>query len=157
MHRLFRQSLQRPGRRGQATAAVLVALVLLLDVLSSSPEAHAWIHGHCGCTADNANASGSVMRLLNVLGASPQARAWVYSHAASGANASCNHNHGPANPNDDGCIVTLFAQGVVAATVFAALIFALFRLGAVTVRAGEAFCLLVPHYLLPPLCGPPQS
>jgi hypothetical protein len=157
MHRLFRQSLQRTGRLGQATAAVLVALVLMLDVLSSSPEAHAWIHGRCECTVNNANASGSVMRLLNVLGASPQARAWVYSHAASGANAGCNHNHAPAHPNDDGCIVTLFAQGVVLATVCAALIVALFRLGAVTVRAGETLHLSVPHYLLPPLCGPPQS
>jgi hypothetical protein len=144
-----------PSPLTRITAGVGVALVLLLNVLASSPEAHAWIHRNCGCTAQAANTSGSVVRLLNVLGASPSARAWIQNH--SGANAGCTHSHDPANPNDDGCIVTLFAHGVVTASVFAAIAVTLFRLAAVAASPREVLCLSAPRYLLPPLCGPPQN
>jgi hypothetical protein len=149
-----------PSFSTRLIAGAGVALVLLLSVLASSPEAHEWIHGHGGCTANNANASGGVVRLLNALGTSPRARAWINSHSGHtmpGANAGCADNHDPANPDDDGCVVTLFAHGVVTATVFAALVIALFRLVSFTAPPGAALCLPAPHYLLPPLCGPPQS
>ncbi len=126
-----------------------VALVLLLCVLASSPAAHEWIHGNCGCAA---NPDGSFSRLLNVLGTSPGARVWINSHSGPAT-----HHHDPAHPDEDGCIVTLFAHGVITATVFAALIVALFRLTAVAAQPGEALCLSAPPYLLPPLCGPPQN
>jgi hypothetical protein len=144
-----------PSPLTRFTAGVGVALVLLLNVLASSPEAHAWIHRNCGCTAQGANNGSSVARLLNVLGASPSARAWIQNHG--GANTGCAHNHNPANPDDDGCIVTLFAHGVVTASVFAAIAVALFRLATVAASPREEFCLSAPRYLLPPLCGPPQS
>jgi hypothetical protein len=139
-----------PSLSTRLVAGAGIALVLLLNVLASSPEAHAWIHGGCGCTANNANANGSVGQLLNALGASPAARAWIQNHSGT-------HNHDPANPHDDGCVVTLFAQGLVTATVFAALVIPLFRLIAVAVQPGGALRLPAPHYLLPPLCGPPQG
>ena len=144
-----------PSPLTRITAGVGVALVLLLNVLASSPEAHAWIHRHDGCAAQGANNGSSVARLLNVLGASPSARAWIQNHG--GANTGCAHNHNPANPDDDGCIVTLFAHGVVTASVFAAIAVALFRLATVAASPREALCFSAPRYLLPPLCGPPQS
>jgi hypothetical protein len=115
-----------PSLLTRFTAGAGVALVLLLNVLAASPEAHEWIHGH-------------------------------EEHAAHGASTTGAHPHDTDNPDDDGCVVTLFAHGVVTATVFAALIVALFRLVAVTAPPGEALCLPAPHYLLPPLCGPPPS
>jgi hypothetical protein len=126
-----------------------IALVLLLCVLASSPSAHEWVHGNCGCAA---NPGGSFSRLLNVLGTSPGARAWIDRHSGP-----VTHHHDPANPDDDGCVVTLFAHGVISATVFASLIVALSRLAAVPAQPGEEPCLSAPRYLLPPLCGPPQS
>jgi hypothetical protein len=149
-----------PSFLTRLVAGTGVALVLLLSVLASCPEAHEWIHGDGGCATNNANPGGSVGRLLNVLGASPGARMWIDSHcgrAAHSANTGCAHHHDPANPDDDGCIVTLFAHGIVTATVFAALVVALFRLRAVTVPPHTAPRLPAPHYLLPPLCGPPGS
>jgi hypothetical protein len=141
-----------PSLLTRFTAGAGVALVLLLSVLASSPTAHEWIHGHCGCAANNANPSGSFGRLLNELGASPGARAWINSHSGPAT-----HHHDADKPDEDGCVVTLFAHGVITATVFVALIVVLSRLVAVTARPGEALCLSAPHYLLPPLCGPPQS
>jgi hypothetical protein len=133
-------------------ASAGVALVLLLSVLASSPSAHEWIHDHSECTANNANPSGSFSRLLNVLGTNPGARAWIKSHSRPAT-----HHHDPSHPDEDGCVVTLFAHGVITATVFAALIVTSSQLVAVTAQPGEALCLSAPHYLLPPLCGPPQG
>jgi hypothetical protein len=138
-----------PSLFTRLVAGAGVALVLLLCVLASSPTAHEWIHGNCGCAT---NPGGSFSRLLNVLGTSPGARAWINSHSGPAT-----HHHDPAHPDEDGCVVTLFAHGVITATVFAALIVALSRLVAIADRPGEALCLSAPHYLLPPLCGPPQS
>jgi hypothetical protein len=102
----------------------------------------------------------ALVLLLNVLAACPAAHEWIHGHgehAAPGANATDAHHHDADQPDEDGCVVTLFAHGVITATIFAALIVALFRLVAVAARPGAALCLSAPHYLLPPLCGPPRS
>jgi hypothetical protein len=117
---------RKPSLLTRLIAGAGVALVLLLNVLAASPEAHEWIHGHG-------------------------------EHAAHGANAAHTHRHNAADVDEDGCVVTLFAHGVVTATIFAVLAVALFRLVAIATQPGEALCLSAPHYLLPPLCGPPQS
>jgi hypothetical protein len=138
-----------PSLFTRLVAGAGVALVLLLCVLASSPSAHEWIHGHCGCAA---NPGGSFSRLLNVLGTSPGARTWIDRHSGPAA-----HHHDADKPDEDGCVVTLFAHGVITATIFAELIVALSRLVDVPARPGEAPCLSAPRYLLPPLCGPPQN
>jgi hypothetical protein len=102
----------------------------------------------------------ALVLLLGVLAACPAAHEWIHGHeepAAHSANTGCTHHHDAENPDEDGCVVTLFAHGVITATIFAALIVALFRLVAVPARQGEALCLSAPQYLLPPLCGPPQG
>jgi hypothetical protein len=107
-----------------------------------------------------AGAGVALVLLLSVLAACPEAHEWIHGHeehTAHDASTTGAHHHDADNPDDDGCVVTLFAHGVITATVFAALIVALFRLVAVATPPGEALCLPAPHYLLPPLCGPPQS
>jgi hypothetical protein len=104
-----------------------------------------------------AGAGGALVLLLGVLAACPAAHEWIHGHEEHAANAPGSHHHDAENHDEDGCVVTLFAHGVITATIFAALIIALFRLVAVTARPGEALCLSAPPYLLPPLCGPPQS
>jgi hypothetical protein len=111
-------------------------------------------------TRFTAGAGVALILLLSVLAACPEAHEWIHGHgehAAHDANATGSHHHDADQPDEDGCVVTLFAHGVITATIFAALIVALFRLIAVAARPGEALCLSAPHYLLPPLCGPPQS
>jgi hypothetical protein len=111
-------------------------------------------------TRFTAGAGVALLLLLNVLAACPEAHEWIHGHeehATHGANATGSHHRDADKPDEDGCVVTLFAHGVITATVFAALIVALFRLVAVTAQPGEALCLSAPHYLLPPLCGPPQN
>lgn len=107
-----------------------------------------------------AGAGVALVLLLSVLAASPEAHEWIHGHgehAGHGANAERTHHHNAADTNEDGCVVTLFAHGVVAATIVAVLVVALFRLAAIATRPREAPGLPAPHYLLPPLCGPPQG
>lgn len=77
-----------PSLANRLTAIGAAALVMALTVLASSPQLHAWLHGH-----EAAKPPG---------------------HAAS-------HAH-PFSPegldDDDGCVVTLFAQGIVAGAIF---------------------------------------
>jgi hypothetical protein len=111
-------------------------------------------------TRFTAGAGIALVLLLNVLAACPEAHEWIHSHfehAAHDANATGSHHHDADKPDEDGCVVTLFAHGVITATVFAALIVVIFRLVAVPALPGEALRLSAPPYLLPPLCGPPQS
>jgi len=144
-----------PPLSARLVAGLCAMLVLMLAVLAACPAAHEWVHGHCGCAAQGASTRGTFGPLLNALGATPQARTWIQNHGGCAAQGT--NKHPPAAPDDDGCIVTLFAHGVISATVFAALAVAFFRLIAVTARPREALCLPAPRYWLPPLCGPPQN
>ena len=91
----------------------------------------------------------ALVLLLAVLAASPAAHEWVHGHAESAA-------HTP-DTDDDGCVVNLFAHGVLSATVFAALLFFSFCLVTGTARPREVVRLPAPRHRLPPLCGPPQG
>jgi hypothetical protein len=124
-----------PSLSVRLVAGLCAALVLLLAVLAACPAAHEWIHGQ---------------------GAHEQTQKHAW-HWARCLNAHCPCKHNAADPDDDGCVVTLFAHGIVPATIFAALAIAFFRLIVVTARPYQALCLPAPRYRLPPLCGPPQS
>lgn len=102
----------------------------------------------------------ALVLLLAVLAACPAAHAWIHSHdgpVAHSVNDGGTHGQNPADPDDDGCAVTLFAHGVVSTTIFAALAVAFFLLISPVAQPREALCLPAPRYRLPPLCGPPQS
>jgi hypothetical protein len=96
-------------------------------------------------------AAGSVglVLLLAVLASSPAAHEWIHGHAEAASQTP--------DSDDDGCVVNLFAHGVLSATIFAALLFVSFCLVAGTARPREAVRLATPRYRLPPLCGPPQD
>ena len=68
--------------RRRLTAVLAAALVLALDLLAVSPAAHAWLHGH-----------------------DPAAPACSCGHHAEAAAPA------PADDREDGCIVSIFAQG----------------------------------------------
>lgn len=115
----------RPSPFSRAIASLGVLLVLVLTVLASSPELHERIHGHAVAATAGTHSQGD----------------------------------SPGQPNapdgDDGCVVTLFAQGVVLCLSLLALAFT-----GQTVRL-PAFALLeriapeAPGYLhLPPQAPP---
>jgi hypothetical protein len=102
----------------------------------------------------------ALVLLLAVLAACPAAHAWIHGHdgqTTHSVDGGGTHDQNQANPDDDGCAVTLFAHGVVSTATFAALAVALFFLISPVAQPREALCLPAPRYRLPPLCGPPQS
>ena len=71
----------------RVTALAASALILVLGILASSPDLHAWLHSH--------------------------------EHGAATSHETAHSHSHPFAPDglddDDGCAVTLFAQGVIAA------------------------------------------
>ncbi len=102
----------------------------------------------------------ALVLLLAVLAACPAAHAWIHGHDGQAAHSVTDggvHGQNQADPDDDGCIVTVFAHGIVSTAIFVALAVALFFLISPVAQPREALCLPAPRYRLPPLCGPPQS
>jgi len=86
---MMRMETGRPSLSTRAVAALAAALVLALAVLAASPELHERLHGHGPAAAGAAHRDG----------------------APSGARQAAD--------DEDGCVVTLFAQGVVLALAVA--------------------------------------
>ncbi|HTB81923.1 MAG TPA: hypothetical protein VK717_13650 [Opitutaceae bacterium] len=102
----------------------------------------------------------ALVLLLAVLAACPAAHEWIHGHeghATHSPDGGGTHSQNAADPDDDGCVVTLFAHGVVSAAIFTTLAVAFFLLISPVAQPREALCLPAPRYRLPPLCGPPQS
>jgi len=76
-----------------AVASLAILLVLALAILAASPELHERLHGH----------------RINLVNAPSQGA----THSGAGQDAD----------DDDGCVVTLFAQGLVLPLAFLALAF----------------------------------
>lgn len=131
---LFLVSRKNPSLAFRLTAVVAALLIAALSVFAASPTLHAWLHDHGKSATHSAVVAASA----------PTAP----SHAVP--------DKAPED-HDDGCVVALFAAGILA--VFSALLSWLL-LG--RVRAIVAWPPLVlvardPRYRLPPLCGPPTS
>jgi hypothetical protein len=88
---MFLRGHSSPSLLARSTASLAIVLVLALTVLASSPELHERLHGHHAQAAGAAHHDGGVAN-----GTKP-------------------------DESDDGCIVTLFAQGVVLALSILAL------------------------------------
>ena len=86
---MMRMEAGRNSLPTRAVAAVAAALVLVLAILASSPELHERLHGHGPAAAGAAHRDG----------------------APSGARQAAD--------DEDGCVVTLFAQGLVLALALA--------------------------------------
>jgi hypothetical protein len=86
-----RRRQKRPSLLARATASLAIFLVLALAAISASPELHGRLHGH-------------------------------EPGAASAAHPDRDHGSPVRDSDDDaGCVVTLFAQGIVFALALAAL------------------------------------
>jgi len=123
--RMDRSGSHGPPLLSRATALLAVCLVLALSVFAASPELHERLHGHPAAALVGAHAGG------------------IPAGQASDAQ------------DDDGCVVTLFAQGLVLALALVALAFT-----GQTLRLGDSELLdriipESPRYLLLPTQAPP--
>jgi hypothetical protein len=111
----------------RSVASLGVALVLVLTVLAASPELHERLHGHGPVAAQPAQHDGG--------------------HSPGGQ---------PAD-DEDGCVVTLFAQGVVLALALYALAFAGRTLRLLDLDPRDHEIPAAPRYLRLPTQAPPAG
>lgn len=90
---------------------------------------------------------------LTVFAASPSLHASLHSHEQAAASADAV----PAADNGHACVVTLFAQGVLALLVFCLLVLARPTLAALVLRATDALAVARPRYRLVPSHAPPAA
>jgi hypothetical protein len=102
------------------------ALVLALTVLAASPDLHRLIHGH-GDELANAAANGA---------------------------GQPGHRHAD-DDGDEGCVVTLFAQGIVVPLAAFALAFSGRVLRLINFDRADRIFAVAPGFLLLPSQGPP--
>jgi hypothetical protein len=97
---------------------------------------------------------------LTVIAASPQLHHWLHGHSVvsvkSDASATGDDVR-PAEQDDSGCVVAMFANGVVLGALGLIAISALWRFMRLILRVEMAAYRQTPRYWLPPLCGPPLS
>jgi hypothetical protein len=102
--------------------------------------------------------AAALVLALAVLAASPQLHAWVHDHGlvpVKGSAAPAGHEDQPSGQDDTGCVVVMFANGVVCAALALMAITALWQFINLLPRVETAACRQTPRYWLPPLCGPP--
>jgi hypothetical protein len=124
---MARPRLNRPSLISRTTAFLAIILVLALSVLAASPELHARLHGH---------GLGAIGAAHNNRGLASQA---------------------PDTEDDDGCVVALFAQGVVLALAVAALPFTGQILRLSDFELLDRINPEAPRYLLLPTQAPPPG
>jgi hypothetical protein len=120
---MFRRTNDRHTLLARTTAALAVALVLVLAVLAASPQLHELVHGHAAAAHHDGDASGARQ----------------------------------AAENDDGCVVTLFAQGVVLVLALVALALMGRVLPAHAFARFDRMIPEAPGYLLLPTQAPPAA
>jgi hypothetical protein len=117
----------RPSLTTRVVAALAAALLMVLTVLTASPELHERLHGHpIGPVA--ASHAGT-------------------QHSGSATQAD----------DEDGCVVTLFAQGVVLAFACYVLAAALGALSPVDFAQADRVAPDAPRYLRHPAHAPPAG
>jgi ABC-type Fe3+ transport system permease subunit len=97
---------------------------------------------------------------LAVLAVSPELHAWVHGHdgvSLKGTATPSSHDDQQADHDDDGCVVTMFANGVILSALGLFVISALWQFINLVSRMEKAGYRQTLRYWLPPLCGPPLS
>jgi hypothetical protein len=92
---------------------------------------------------------------LTVLAASPELHQWIHGHGLASAKASHPEPGKAADADDDGCVVTLFAQGLVLPVALLALAFAGRILRHIGFDRGDRLAPTQPRFLLLPSQAPP--
>jgi hypothetical protein len=127
------------NRLRRFTAAWCAGLVVLLSILSVSPELHAWLHERPA--AEFASANGAACRHAGCVGE----RTGSAIPADTGLH------------DDAGCAITLFAQGVPLLLSAPVLPAAERRVVAVVFRVRDAILIPTERWRCPPAHAPPQS
>jgi hypothetical protein len=123
---MLRRKQTRAPLLTQAVASFAAVLVLALTVLAASPDLHRLLHGHEEAPA---NAPGS---------------------------GTSQHGHRQAaDDGDEGCVVTLFAQGIVLALAAFTLAFSGRVLRLIDFDRDDRVFAVAPGFLLLPSQGPP--
>jgi hypothetical protein len=91
---------------------------------------------------------------LTVLAASPDLHERLHAHAAAPGAAA---HHDATADDDDGCVVTLFAQGIIAALLFLSLASTGQRVRAAGFAASDRVLPAAPSYLFLPTQAPPTG
>ena len=97
---------------------------------------------------------------LTVLAASPELHERLHGHGTGSAGTEHPAGTRPAQglpDNDDGCVVTLFAQGIVLPLALLALAFAGRVLRLIESSADDRFSAVAPRFLLLPSQAPPSG
>jgi hypothetical protein len=93
---------------------------------------------------------------LTIFSASPELHGWLHGHD-HGADVAHHDEHGQVPPDDDGCVVTLFAQGLVVPLALMALAFTGQTLRLLDFAMGERVIPESPRYLRLPSQAPPLA
>jgi hypothetical protein len=91
---------------------------------------------------------------LTVFSASPELHGWLHGHER-GATDVTHHDQGQVPPDDDGCVVTLFAQGLVLTLALVAFAFTGQTLRLLNFARGDRILPEAPRYLRLPTQAPP--
>jgi len=94
---------------------------------------------------------------LTILAASPELHGWLHGHEPGAADVAHHGGHGQVPDDDDGCVVTLFAQGVVLPLALLALAFTGLTLRLVDFALCDRVIPESPRYLRLPAQGPPLA
>jgi hypothetical protein len=109
-------------------------------------------------TQATASFAAILVLVLTVLAASPELHERLHGHGPESAGATHHSGARPAQglpDDDDGCVVTLFAQGVVLPLAILALAFAGHVLRLIDSGADDRFFAASPRFLLLPSQAPP--
>jgi len=110
----------------RVTAAFAAALIMALSVFAASPALHSWLHGDTAVNGAHSEGQGS----------GP-------------------HDRAGSDSADDGCAVSLFAQGVLGGSGLLIVFFFTGRFEILARSLVERLGVRAVRYWLPPLCGPP--
>jgi hypothetical protein len=97
----------------------------------------------------------SLVLVLTVLAASPELHEWVHGHPAATQAHATSHPGAAVPDDDDGCVVTLFAQGIILALALFALAFTGQRLRLADFAVFDRIPPTAPSYLFLPTQAPP--
>ncbi|HEY5080157.1 MAG TPA: hypothetical protein VII43_09920 [Opitutaceae bacterium] len=94
---------------------------------------------------------------LTVFAASPELHGWLHSHDAGAQAAAHDGGRGQVPDDDDGCAVTLFAQGILLPLALLALAFTGQTLRLLDFAQGDRVIPDSPRYLRLPAQAPPLA
>jgi hypothetical protein len=148
----------------QGSGMLLVSGLLCIAVLTNpsksrlfGPEMFRRNQAHVSLLAQAVASFGVVLVLaLTVLAASPDLHRMLHGHEEQPATAAGTGGHGqPADDGDEGCVVTLFAQGIVLPLAAFALAFAGRILRLINFDRDDRVFAVAPGFLHLPSQGPP--